>query len=257
MEQIKTKINTNSENEISLPIKNITLPIILPMTPLITAPLPKENPNFERSAGMILFREREEKEKLKEKKSKKKNKRNDELPTQKIREYLLLKYSFKNIFWSFCKGLIENGETEEQTALREAKEESALKKIELLPGFKEKTSFFKTKEGRQIYKEVAWFIGFVSDKTKGKVSWEHAELGWFTFADAAKTLTFPKEKELLAKAEWYLNSEEGQLLLSKFCPIQPLDLGRDPKKLKKKIVKKIKVKSKTKLYLKKKLKRKR
>ena len=87
------------------------------LTPTVAAPPIKENPNYEKSAGAVLFREKEEKNLIKDKKTKKdKNKQKNETLKNKTREYLLLKYSFKSVFWSFCKGLIEKGETEEHTA---------------------------------------------------------------------------------------------------------------------------------------------
>ncbi|MEW5896231.1 MAG: NUDIX domain-containing protein [Nanoarchaeota archaeon] len=135
---------------------------------------------MEKSAGIILFREKNGK-----------------------REYLLLKYAFKTVFWSFSKGIIEKNETPQETALREAKEETGLRNIEIIPGFEEKTSFFKQVEGKRVYKEVIWFLGKVPDDAEGKVSEEHEELKWFPVQEALKNLKY--ESELLVKAEKKLN----------------------------------------------------
>lgn len=136
---------------------------------------------MQKSAGVILFREK-----------------------NGIREYLLLKYTFRTIFWSFSKGIIEKNETPLEAALREAKEETGLEKIKIIPGFEEKTSFFKQVEGKRVYKEVIWFLGKVFDNSDGKVSEEHEELKWFPTEEALKNLKY--ESELLIKAEKKLNS---------------------------------------------------
>ena len=133
---------------------------------------------MEKSAGVILFRQKKGK-----------------------REYLLLKYHHKVIFWSFAKGKIETGEKEVETALREVKEETGLRKIKLMPALKEKTSYFKTVDGKKVYKEVIWFLGKVEDTEEGKVSWEHEELGWFSYREAWQKVKFKDDKELLRKAE--------------------------------------------------------
>ena len=142
---------------------------------------------MERSAGIILFRERAGK-----------------------REYVLLKYHHKNIFWSFAKGIIEKNETEKETALREVQEETGLRKIKLIPWFKEKTNYFKTVDGKKIEKEVIWFLGKVEDKVDGKVSWEHEELGWFSYTEASKKIKFKNDQELLKKAEKFTSKSHTQ-----------------------------------------------
>ncbi len=120
------------------------------------------------------------------------------------REYLLLKSTYITAFWGFSKGHGEPGETEQQTALREAEEETNLKEIILIPQFKEKTSFFKTVEGEKVFKEVHWFLGEAKDKSEGKVSEEHQELRWLAYSEAKKLLTFKQDKELLEKAKEHM-----------------------------------------------------
>ena len=137
---------------------------------------------MEKSAGIILFRER-----------------NDQ------REYLLLFSTYVTKFWSFSKGAIEEGESEEQAALREAREETNLQKIELIPGFQEKTAFFKKREGKTVFKEVVWFLGRVHDAHDGQVSQEHKDLKWVSYEEGLKILKHKNDKMLLQKAEEKLN----------------------------------------------------
>ena len=140
---------------------------------------------MEKSAGIILFREKKGQ-----------------------REYLLLKYIFKSKYWGFAKGNIEQDESEQDTALREVKEETGLEKITLNPKFKEKISYFLRRDGKIMYKEVIWFLGKVEDKTDGKVSTEHEELIWLPYHKALGLVTFKKDKGVLMKAEERLQKSQ-------------------------------------------------
>lgn len=137
---------------------------------------------MEQSAGMVLFRER-----------------------NRTREYILLQYSYVTTFWGFSKGIIESGEKELQAALREVTEETGLSNIEVIPGFLEKTQFFKRREGKLVYKEVTWFLGRVLDQHNGRISSEHTALKWLSYEEALRMLKHKNDKELLKKAEERLN----------------------------------------------------
>ncbi len=136
---------------------------------------------MKRSAGVVLFREKKGK-----------------------REYLLLQYNEPD-YWGLSKGGIEKGEIEEETALREAKEETNLQKVQLIPHFKEKTSYFFIWEGKRMYKEVTWFLGKVLEKNDGKVSWEHTALVWLSYRKALTRLKFKKDRLVVEKAEKFLS----------------------------------------------------
>ena len=67
----------------------------------------------ERSAGIVLYLEKPE-----------------------GNQFLLLNYPTGH--WDFVKGKIEQGETEQQTAIRETKEETGISDIEFIEGYEEK-----------------------------------------------------------------------------------------------------------------------
>ena len=108
--------------------------------------------------------------------------------------------------WGFPKGLIEQGEEEKVTAIRETNEESGLTDIQVLPGFKEKVHFFYKKEGEMVSKDIIYFIA-KTEQTDAKVSFEHKKPGWFTYKEALEKVTFKSDKDVLQKAEDYLKKE--------------------------------------------------
>jgi len=109
-------------------------------------------------------------------------------------------------YWDFPKGHIEKGENLEETAKREVEEETGLKDLKLIEGFKEWIKyFFKFKE-KNIFKIVTFFLA--ETKTKEvKVSFEHIGFKWLPYEEAIEKLTFKNAKEILKKANDYLNSK--------------------------------------------------
>jgi len=107
--------------------------------------------------------------------------------------YLLLKSKYKD-YWEFPKGRIRNNETIEEAAIREVKEETKLKNLKKINGFKEKVEYYFTKNNNTIvHKEVYLFL-FQTNNIFVKPK-EHETYGWFTFEYANKKL-----KESLRKA---------------------------------------------------------
>ena len=124
--------------------------------------------------------------------------------------YLLLHYPSNakapREYWDFPKGHIEKGENLEETAKREVEEETGLKDLKLIEGFKEWIKyFFKFKE-KNIFKIVTFFLAETKTKTV-KVSFEHIGFKWLPYEEAIEKLTFKNAKEILKKANDYLNSK--------------------------------------------------
>jgi len=132
--------------------------------------------------------------------------------------YLLLKYKRKH--WEFVKGHGDPGETDEQTLRREAKEEAGLNDLEIISGFKEYTKFiFKqyeallTKEQIKSGKTVWVFkiVIFYLAKTKIKnikLSEEHQDYKWLPYKEAIEQTTFKGSKEILRKANEFLEKQK-------------------------------------------------
>ncbi len=115
-------------------------------------------------------------------------------------EYLLLHYPSGH--WDFPKGLVEPGETLEEAALREVREETGLE-VELLPGFREEVEYVYFR-GVKIRKRVVFFLGRARSR-EVTLSWEHVGYLWLTFDRALARLTYETSRRVLAKAHRHLS----------------------------------------------------
>ena len=127
----------------------------------------------EKSAGIILFRE-EGNKKL----------------------FLLLHYPSGH--WDFVKGRIEKDEDEIQAAFRETREETGIKDIKLIEGFKEKIHYTYQHENKLIKKEVVFFLG-ITNSIQVTISDEHTDYVWLEYDSAYTKTTYQNAKSLLQK----------------------------------------------------------
>ena len=121
----------------------------------------------------------------------------------KKRKYLLLNYPSKH--WDFVKGKMEEGETFHETALRETNEETGIKDVEFLDGFKEEIEYYFRADNQDIHKKVIFFLG----KTKTTniiLSHEHLDFIWLDFDNALNKITYENAKNLLRKSEKFLEN---------------------------------------------------
>jgi len=140
----------------------------------------------ERSAGAIVFRKEE----------------------GKI-HYLLLHYPSvshraKKEYWDLPKGHIERGEKLEDTVRREVEEETGLKDIEFMDGFKETIRYFFRFEEKNILKFVTFYLVQTHNKDV-KISGEHLGFQWLPYEEAMGRITFKNAKEILQKANEFLS----------------------------------------------------
>ena len=113
-------------------------------------------------------------------------------------EYLLLKYGLGH--WEFVKGHIEPGETEEETIMRELKEETGIDSAKIVNGFNEDYDYYFKFKGQKIHKRVSCYL--IKSNTKDvKISFEHEDFKWLTIDKAIRQVTYDNAKELLKKAK--------------------------------------------------------
>ena len=101
--------------------------------------------------------------------------------------------------WAFPKGHLEQGETEEQTAVREVLEETGVA-ITLLPGFRETTRYSPR---RGISKQVVYFLARAKTDTPNPQPEEILEARFVPLAEALTLLTYNADRGLLQKAEQF------------------------------------------------------
>jgi bis(5'-nucleosidyl)-tetraphosphatase len=120
-------------------------------------------------------------------------------------KYLLLQYEAGH--WDFVKGNVEEGESDQETTVRELKEETGIVDARFIDGFREKISYFYKRQGATVYKEVVFFL-MEAKSTDVKISFEHIAFDWLTYEDAIKKLTFKNAKDVLQKARVFLKKQE-------------------------------------------------
>jgi len=102
------------------------------------------------------------------------------------------------MLWSLPKGHIEVGETPEEAALREVREETGIKSaITRSLGV---IDFWFMAEGKRIHKTVHHFLfAEKSGRLEAQIS-EVDEVKWFPLDDIAKTLAYPDERKLIQRS---------------------------------------------------------
>lgn len=121
--------------------------------------------------------------------------------TENPRRYLILHYQGGH--WSFPKGKLEKRERPLETARRETKEETGID-IEFVPGFKQEVKYFFRRGKETVDKKVDFYLAKALS-TQIELSFEHIGYRWLKADDAIKQLTFENDREILEKAEEYLN----------------------------------------------------
>lgn len=113
-------------------------------------------------------------------------------------EFLLLKHNAGH--YSFPKGHVENNETEEQTAIREIKEETNIE-VKLDTNFRYTVTYSPKPN---ITKDVIYFI---AEKTNGIEKPQETEiqsLKWAEKEEALNLITYDNDKQILINAIKYL-----------------------------------------------------
>lgn len=125
-------------------------------------------------------------------------------------KYLVLLYGAGH--WDYVKGHVEPDEEEEETAMREAKEEAGIVDLNLVPGFKERISYVYAMRGKKTAKDVVYFLAETQTE-EVKLSHEHTECRWEAFARAMKLVTYKTSRDVLKKADKFIKAHASQKTL--------------------------------------------
>ena len=112
-------------------------------------------------------------------------------------KYLLLHYEAGH--WDFVKGNVEPNETEQETVIRELREETGITDAKFIEDFKEKIDYFYRRQGTTIHKEVIFYLMETQTETV-KISYEHVGYIWLNYQQAIEKLTFKNARDVLQKA---------------------------------------------------------
>ena len=127
---------------------------------------------------------------------------------------LLLYKNYRNKYegWVLPKGTVEQGETHEQTALREVLEESGARAT--IVKYIGKSEYSFSVPENLVEKEVHWYL-MMADSYYSKPQREEyfVDSGFYKYHEAYHLLRFPNEKQILEKAfrEYNELKRNGQL----------------------------------------------
>lgn len=127
-----------------------------------------------------------------------------------IRKYVILSGvgSYKG-YYGFPKGHMEAGETEQETALREVKEETGLDVV-LYKDFKTVDEHMLAREGRPNDKKTnIYFLAEYHDQEFVMQRSEVSEIILLDYQEAMNTLQYEESKRELMEAEEYLRQKES------------------------------------------------
>ncbi|MEG2814099.1 MAG: NUDIX domain-containing protein, partial [Oscillospiraceae bacterium] len=99
--------------------------------------------------------------------------------------------------WSFPKGHVEEGETEEQTALREIMEETSIE-VTLDASFREVITYAPK---RDVVKDVVYFLAKALTYDYIPQIEEISKIKWVEINNAQQILSYDNDRQIVAKAK--------------------------------------------------------
>jgi len=120
--------------------------------------------------------------------------------------YLLLLHNGPYKYWAFPKGRQNFGETYEETAIREIREETGISDFDILKRLISDSIYFPKRGAINIVKKVVFFlVRFHSQNIE--ISKEHVTWKWVTFEEALSMLTFEDYSRVLKESHEILKKE--------------------------------------------------
>lgn len=99
--------------------------------------------------------------------------------------------------WSFPKGHVEPNESEEQTAIREIKEETSIE-VSLINGFREVITYAPKKD---ITKDVIYFLARATTFDYSPQLEEISRIKWVEINNAHTLLSYDNDRQLATRAK--------------------------------------------------------
>lgn len=117
--------------------------------------------------------------------------------------YLLMVMHINGGHWSFPKGHVENGETEEETARREIKEETHLD-VKLDTSFRHVVTY-SPKPG--VTKDVVYFMAEPISNTLIAQAEEISQIKWIKLEEAIGIVSFDNDRNLIKSFAKHINKQ--------------------------------------------------
>ncbi|MEK6732725.1 MAG: NUDIX domain-containing protein [Candidatus Omnitrophota bacterium] len=123
----------------------------------------------------------------------------------------LIIYSRRNRLWGFPKGHLEQGESREQAALREIKEETGLRNLEFINGFKEEVMYETVSKrppfkGQKIEKYVIYFLCEIKNQDIIVDGREITDYRFLPISEAEGLVKFRNLNKVLRRAHDFLQA---------------------------------------------------
>lgn len=168
---------------------------------------------FEKSVGAVVFRSPRYSSGEAGRKDPVKSAEADHGASNNKIKYLLLNY--RGGHWDFPKGHSGKNENDEETLRREVAEETGIQDLEIIPDFKKQIRYFyrakdnekieRKQNGKSIniFKKAIFYLA--ETKTEDvQTSFEHLGYVWLNYSDALERLTYKNAKNVLKKAQEFL-----------------------------------------------------
>jgi bis(5'-nucleosidyl)-tetraphosphatase len=126
--------------------------------------------------------------------------------------FLLLQNTLKKTYWEFPKGKIEKNESIEETVKREVREETGIRKFNIISGFNSTLTWFFKLNGQLIRKEAVYLLTETNENegNTAKISDEHQKLEWMTIETARKKINIRANRDLIEKAWTFIEEYKKQ-----------------------------------------------
>lgn len=118
---------------------------------------------------------------------------------------ILIMFQKQNRYWEFPKGKVEIGEEENElgTLKREILEETGLKDLQLISGFKFDIKYRFTLHGQLIHKSNIYYLA-KTNNNQIKLSTEHLEYKWVNILAVNRYLKHKNQRILIYKLRDFL-----------------------------------------------------
>jgi 8-oxo-dGTP pyrophosphatase MutT (NUDIX family) len=107
--------------------------------------------------------------------------------------------------WVLPKGMVNQGETLEQTALREVEEEVGVR-ARIIEALGEPEKYVFTAQGTRIFKRVYYFLMEFESGDEQKHDHEMEEVRWIPLTEAIDLLEYRESKEVVRRAKALLEA---------------------------------------------------